>query len=56
MARELYTYTMLPRRFMRITAAVLAILMGLAVVLGFDFHLGINIIETFFEPFRGCFG
>jgi hypothetical protein len=43
---------MLPRRFMRITAGVIAVLMAAAVVLGFDFHLGVNITDTFFEPFH----
>ena len=41
---------MLPRRFMRITAGVIAVLIALAVILGFDFHHGINITETFFDP------
>lgn len=51
LGRELYSAPMLPRRFVRITAAVLTIMMGLAVILGYDFHLGTNITETFFEPF-----
>lgn len=51
---ELYTVAMLPRRFMRITAAVVAILMAAAVGLGFDIHLGINITEILIEP-NGCF-
>jgi len=41
---------MLPRRLIRITAALLMVLMGLAVALGYDFHDGINITETFFDP------
>jgi hypothetical protein len=43
---------MLPRRVVRIAAAILAILMGVAIGLGYDFHLGANITKTFFEPNR----
>ena len=32
---------------MRIAAAVIAALMAVAVILGFDFHHGVNITETF---------
>jgi hypothetical protein len=55
MARELYTTKMLPRRFLRMTAALMMVLMGLATALGYDFHQGRNITETFFESFGGCF-
>ena len=51
----LYTAAMLPRRFMRIASAVVAILMAAAVGLGFDFHLGMNITETLLEPVGLCF-
>ena len=54
MARDLHTYTMLPRRFMRITAAIIIVLMAAAVILGYDFHHGVNITETFFEPHQTC--
>jgi hypothetical protein len=37
---------------MRIAAGVIAALMAAAVILGFDFHHGVNITETFFEPFH----
>jgi hypothetical protein len=37
---------MFPRRFVRVTAAVMVIAMALAVSLGFDFHHGANITET----------
>lgn len=50
MSREFHTTQMLPRRLVRVTAALLMVLMGLAVALGYDFHHGINITETFFEP------
>jgi hypothetical protein len=42
---------MLPRRFMRIAAGVVIILMAAAVILGYDYHHGVNITETFVEPF-----
>lgn len=45
------TTQMLPRRVVRITAALMVVLMGLAVALGYDYHHGFNITETFFEPF-----
>ena len=45
---------MLPPRLVRITAALLVVLMGLSVALGYDFHHGINITETFFDPEK-CF-
>ena len=49
MSHEFHTTQMLPRRLVRITAALLVVLMGLAVALGYDFHHGINITETFFD-------
>ena len=42
---------MLPRRTIRITAATLAILLAVAIILGYDFHLDINITETFFSHY-----
>jgi hypothetical protein len=38
---------MLPRRFMRIAAGIIIVLMAIAVFFGYDFHHGINITETF---------
>jgi hypothetical protein len=45
---------MFPHRFVRVTAAVLAIAMAVAVSLGFDFHHGTNITETFVDQPTGC--
>ena len=54
MSHEFHTTQMLPRRLVRVTAALLVILMGLAVAFGYDFHHGMNITETFFDPVT-CF-
>jgi len=42
---------MLPWRIVRITAALLVIGMAVAVGLGNDFHLSVNITETFSERY-----
>ena len=50
MSRESNGTQMLPPHLVRITAALLVVLMALAVALGYDFHHGVNITETFVEP------
>jgi len=54
MSHEFQTIQMLPPRLVRITAALLVVLIGVAVAFGYDFHHGINITETFFDPVK-CF-
>jgi hypothetical protein len=46
---------MLPSRFIRVTAMVLALLFAAAVALGYDFHLETNIIDTFVDRTDLCF-
>lgn len=55
MSHEFDTIQMLPRRLVKVIAALLVVLMGLAVALGYDFHHGVNITETFFNPVTHCF-
>ena len=54
MSHEFQTIQMLPLRLVRVTATLLVVLMAVAVVLGYDFHHGINITETFFDSGK-CF-